>query len=214
MQQSVPSTAFLDAGLQLPYPQRNFDMEFSFSWLWILVEVPRLFLGESDASSDWFTSFSIDYVGMIDQLSCRPGLQLQRATRQSGGHHCSSAFCSAFRFWACTSTSSPFRPTCKAACSCIREVACTHASQSTSKSTTPHHKHVHTPSTCSLTDVSPRFDYKSKSRVMQQRIWSVHHSICCTSYSHITCSCCRLKIDLILQGGSIAFVGLQASPRC
>ncbi|EFJ45879.1 hypothetical protein VOLCADRAFT_121132 [Volvox carteri f. nagariensis] len=35
---------FVYKGLQLPYPGRNFAMEFSFSWLWILIEAPRLFL--------------------------------------------------------------------------------------------------------------------------------------------------------------------------
>ncbi|GIL83104.1 hypothetical protein Vretimale_11404 [Volvox reticuliferus] len=35
---------FIYKGLQLPYPGRNFAMEFSFSWLWILIEAPRLFL--------------------------------------------------------------------------------------------------------------------------------------------------------------------------
>ncbi|KXZ56115.1 hypothetical protein GPECTOR_2g998 [Gonium pectorale] len=35
---------FVYKGVQLPYPNRNFAMEFSFSWLWILIEVPRLFL--------------------------------------------------------------------------------------------------------------------------------------------------------------------------
>ena len=33
-------------GLELPYPNRNFAMEFSFSWLWILIEIPRLFLSK------------------------------------------------------------------------------------------------------------------------------------------------------------------------
>ncbi|GFR49327.1 hypothetical protein Agub_g11353 [Astrephomene gubernaculifera] len=35
---------FVYKGLQLPYPNRNFSMEFCFSWLWILIEAPRLFL--------------------------------------------------------------------------------------------------------------------------------------------------------------------------
>lgn len=33
------------AGLQLPYPQVNFDVEFALAWLWFLIEIPRLFLG-------------------------------------------------------------------------------------------------------------------------------------------------------------------------
>lgn len=35
---------FVYKGLNLPYPTRNFAMEFSFAWLWVLIEVPRLFL--------------------------------------------------------------------------------------------------------------------------------------------------------------------------
>ncbi|PNH04499.1 Transmembrane protein 216 [Tetrabaena socialis] len=35
---------FVYKGLQLPYPTRNFALEFSFAFLWILIEVPRLFL--------------------------------------------------------------------------------------------------------------------------------------------------------------------------
>lgn len=34
-------------GLVLPYPQSNFNMEFSFAWLYILLEIPRLYLRES-----------------------------------------------------------------------------------------------------------------------------------------------------------------------
>ncbi|KAF5839358.1 hypothetical protein DUNSADRAFT_1042 [Dunaliella salina] len=35
---------FVYKGLVLPYPQQNFDMEFSFAWLYIILEIPRLFL--------------------------------------------------------------------------------------------------------------------------------------------------------------------------
>ena len=42
-----PAVVFAErnAGLNLPYPTRYFAMEFSFAWLWVLIEVPRLFLG-------------------------------------------------------------------------------------------------------------------------------------------------------------------------
>ncbi|GFH28575.1 uncharacterized protein HaLaN_27086, partial [Haematococcus lacustris] len=28
----------------LPYPQRNYVLEFLFAWLWVLIDAPRLFL--------------------------------------------------------------------------------------------------------------------------------------------------------------------------
>ncbi|KAG2489989.1 hypothetical protein HYH03_011618 [Edaphochlamys debaryana] len=40
----VNIAVFIYKGLTLPYPSTNFAMEFSFSWLWILIDAPRLFL--------------------------------------------------------------------------------------------------------------------------------------------------------------------------
>jgi len=52
---------FVYKGVQLPYPKRNFDMEFCFSWLWILIEVPRLFLeskgNKTESAGPIFFSF-------------------------------------------------------------------------------------------------------------------------------------------------------------
>lgn len=50
---SMPGLSRAPAGLVLPYPQRNFDMEFSFSWLYIIIEVPRLFLGALLGAGCW-----------------------------------------------------------------------------------------------------------------------------------------------------------------
>ncbi|GAX77664.1 hypothetical protein CEUSTIGMA_g5107.t1 [Chlamydomonas eustigma] len=35
---------FVYKGLTLPYPTRNFAMEFSFAWLWFIIDIPRIFL--------------------------------------------------------------------------------------------------------------------------------------------------------------------------
>jgi hypothetical protein len=44
-QQMTDVAQHIDAGVNLPYLHRNFNMEFSFAWLWVLIEAPRLFLG-------------------------------------------------------------------------------------------------------------------------------------------------------------------------
>ncbi len=43
---------FVYKGLVLPYPDGRFAAEFTFQWLWLLVEPARLFLGEDSA---WFS---------------------------------------------------------------------------------------------------------------------------------------------------------------
>lgn len=40
------ATAPLPPGWVLPYPPRNFNVEYTLMYLWLLVEPPRLFLGE------------------------------------------------------------------------------------------------------------------------------------------------------------------------
>lgn len=38
--------AHAPSGLELLYPNNLFAMDFCFSWLWFLIEIPRLFLSE------------------------------------------------------------------------------------------------------------------------------------------------------------------------
>lgn len=45
------ATAAATAGLTLPYPHDKFAVEFTFQWLFILVDPVRIFLGERAAGA-------------------------------------------------------------------------------------------------------------------------------------------------------------------
>ncbi|KAG2426456.1 hypothetical protein HXX76_011687 [Chlamydomonas incerta] len=59
---------FVYKGLQLPYPDQNFTMEFIFSWLWILIEIPRLFLASKGNKTERSTPIVLSFILVLPLL--------------------------------------------------------------------------------------------------------------------------------------------------
>ncbi|GFH30810.1 uncharacterized protein HaLaN_29732 [Haematococcus lacustris] len=108
---------FVYKGVTLPYPQRNYVLEFLFAWLWVLIDAPRLFLGEElsklqGVDTQTLMNSFIDRTRIRGAHACLP-VQQARETKQSKLDPCCSPLSSPFPCWACTSTTSASRPMLK-----------------------------------------------------------------------------------------------------